>query len=91
MYFADSSAALEIAAEEYLTLWCSSNRDFRPRRMDTVSPIDGSVTSIFGIGVKARDLSRTHHEIQYRLWRQCISAPEERAGFNRFEASMGPT
>ena len=31
----------------YFTPWCDSKRDLRPRRISTVSWIDGSFTSIF--------------------------------------------
>ena len=37
MYLALSSAAACRAATAYLTLWCSSKRDFRPLRISTVS------------------------------------------------------
>jgi hypothetical protein len=47
MYLAESSAAACSAAGAYLTLWCSSKRDFRPFRISTVCSIDGSTTSTF--------------------------------------------
>ena len=47
MNLADSSAAADSAADEYLTLWWSSNRCFRPRRICTVCSTLGSLTSIF--------------------------------------------
>ena len=31
----------------YFTPWCDSKRDLRPRRISTVSWIEGSFTSIF--------------------------------------------
>ena len=47
IYFAESSAALLIAATEYFTLWCFSNLDLSPLRILIVSRILGSFTSIF--------------------------------------------
>ncbi len=44
---AASSAAVVSADAEYLTPWCSSKRDFRPRRICTVCSTVGSLTSIF--------------------------------------------
>ncbi len=47
MNLAESSAAADSAEDEYLTPWCSSKRDFNPRRICTVCSTDGSLTSIF--------------------------------------------
>src|SRR5471030_1021351 len=47
MYLADSSAAACSAPMAYLTLWCSSKRDFRPFRISTVCSTVGSLTSTF--------------------------------------------
>ena len=44
---AASSAAVESADDEYFTPWCSSKRDFRPRRICTVCSTEGSFTSTF--------------------------------------------
>src|SRR5471032_714749 len=44
---AASSAAVDSADCEYLTPWCSSKRDFRPRRICTVCSTVGSLTSTF--------------------------------------------
>ena len=44
---AASSAAVVSALAEYFTPWCSSKRDFRPRRICTVCSTVGSLTSIF--------------------------------------------
>src|SRR5471032_177228 len=44
---AASSAAVDSADDEYFTPWCSSKRDFRPRRICTVCSTVGSLTSTF--------------------------------------------
>jgi len=66
----------------YLMPWCASKRDFRPRRIATVSSTEGSARRSSGNAATARDPSRIRRGTRCRSWRRCIfRAPEESAGF----------
>ena len=91
MNLADSSAAACSAAGAYLTLWCSSKRDFRPFRISTVCSIDGSTTSTFW---KRRDSAASFSKMP-RYSVKVVApmhfiAPELSAGFSRLLASSVP-
>ena len=58
--FADSSTALMIASDENFTLWCSSNRDFKPLRIFIAVWTSGSSMSTFwNLLVNAWSFSKT--------------------------------
>ncbi len=88
---ADSSAAAVRAAAAYLTPWCSSNRDFSPRRICTVWSTDGSTTSIFW---KRRDSAASFSKMpRYSVKVVApihLSAPDDSAGLSRLLASSVP-
>ena len=91
MYLADSSAAACSAPSAYLTLWCSSKRDFRPFRISTVCSTDGSITSTFW---KRRDSAASFSKMpRYSLnvvAPMHFIAPELSAGLSRLLASSVP-
>jgi len=88
---ADSSAAADSAPDEYFTPWCSSKRDFRPRRIATVCSTVGSVTSTFW---KRRDRAASFSKMpRYSVnvvAPMHLSVPDDSAGFSRFDASSVP-
>ncbi|MNY09444.1 hypothetical protein D3C86_1423590 [compost metagenome] len=88
---ADNSAAAVSAAAAYLTPWCSSKRDFRPRRICTVWSTEGSTTSIFW---KRRDNAASFSKMpRYSVNVVApthLSAPDDSAGLSRLLASSVP-
>ena len=91
MYLALSSAAACKAAKAYLTLWCSSKRDFKPLRISTVCSTVGSTTSTFW---KRRDSAASFSKIP-RYSVKVVAPmhfnwPELRAGLSKLEASKVP-
>ncbi len=91
MYLALSSAAACSAATAYLTLWCSSKRDFSPLRISTVCSTVGSTTSTFW---KRRDKAASFSKMpRYSVnvvAPMHLSAPELRPGLSRLDASSVP-
>ena len=91
MYLADSSAAACSAPSAYLTLWCSSKRDFRPLRISIVCSTDGSTTSTFW---KRRDSAASFSKMP-RYSVKVVApmhfiAPVDSAGLSRLLASSVP-
>ncbi|MNN45033.1 hypothetical protein D3C81_1593490 [compost metagenome] len=88
---ADSSAAAVSAEAAYLTPWCSSKRDFRPRRICTVWSTEGSTTSIFW---KRRDSAASFSKMpRYSVKVVApmhLSWPDDSAGLSRLLASSVP-
>ena len=74
------------------TLWCCSYFSLRPRRIDTVSSTEGSLTNT-GWKRRARAASFStclRYSSSVVAPTQC-SSPRASAGFNRFEASIAPS
>ena len=91
MNLAESSAAACSAAGAYLTLWCSSKRDFRPFRISIVCSTEGSTTSTFW---KRRDSAASFSKMP-RYSVKVVApmhfiAPELSAGLSRLLASSVP-
>ena len=91
MYLALSSAAACKAATAYLTLWCSSKRDFKPLRMSTVCSTVGSTTSTFW---KRRDKAASFSKMpRYSVKVVApmhLSWPLDKAGLSKLDASKVP-
>src|ERR1700754_4857880 len=88
---ADNSAAADSAPDEYFTPWCSSKRDFRPRRIATVCSTVGSGKSTFW---KRRENAASFSKMpQYSVnvvAPMHFKVPDDNAGLSRFDASSVP-
>jgi len=63
----------------YLMPWCASKRDFRPRRIATVSSTRARARRSSGNAATARDPSRIRRGTRCRSWRRCISGRPKKA------------